>query len=93
MGEAARSLYDDAQKMLKEIVEKGWFKAAAVAGFWPANSSGDDIQIFGDASRGKPIATLHTLRQQLARREGRANVALADFVAPSGQPITSAPSW
>ena len=45
---------------------------------------GDDIQIFGDASRGKPIAMLHTLRQQLARREGRANVALSDFVAPSG---------
>jgi 5-methyltetrahydrofolate--homocysteine methyltransferase len=84
VGEAARSLYDDAQKMLKEIVEKGWFKAAAVAGFWPANSSGDDIRIFGDASRGKPIAVLHTLRQQLARREGRANVALSDFVAPSG---------
>ena len=42
-------------------------------------------QMFGDASRGKPIATLHTLRQQLARREGRANVALADFVAPSGR--------
>jgi 5-methyltetrahydrofolate--homocysteine methyltransferase len=57
-----------------------------VAGFWPANASGDDIQIFGDASRSKPIATLHTLRQQLARREGRANVALADFIAPSGRP-------
>ena len=55
--------------------------------------SGDDIQVFGDASRGKPIAVLHTLRQQLARREGRANVALADFVAPRGAPITSAPSW
>ena len=86
VGEAARSLYADARKMLDEIVAKGWFKAAAVAGFWPANSSGDDIQIFGDASRSKPIATLHTLRQQLARREGRANVALADFIAPSGRP-------
>jgi 5-methyltetrahydrofolate--homocysteine methyltransferase len=85
VGEAARSLYDDACKMLDQIVEKGWFKAAAVAGFWPANSVGDDIHLFGDASRGKPIATLHTLRQQLTRREGRANVALADFVAPAGQ--------
>ena len=84
VGEAARSLYDDARKMLEQIVDNGWFKAAAVAGFWPANSSGDDIHIFGDASRGKPIATLHTLRQQLSRREGRANVGLADFVGPKG---------
>ena len=85
VGEAARSLYADAQKMLKEIIDNGWFKARACVGFWPANSSGDDIQIFGDASRSKPIATLHTLRQQLARREGRFNVALADFVAPAGR--------
>ena len=46
--------------------------------------SGDDIELFADEARGEPIATLHTLRQQLARREGRANVALADFVAPRG---------
>jgi 5-methyltetrahydrofolate--homocysteine methyltransferase len=84
VGAAARPLYDDAQKMLREIVDNGWFKARACVGFWPANSSGDDIAVFGDASRGKPIATLHTLRQQLARREGRANVALSDFVAPKG---------
>jgi 5-methyltetrahydrofolate--homocysteine methyltransferase len=84
VGAAARPLYDDAQKMLREIVDKGWFKARACVGFWPANSSADDIAVFGDASRGKPIATLHTLRQQLARREGRANVALSDFVAPKG---------
>ncbi len=84
VGEAARSLYADAQKMLKEIVDGGWFKARACVGFWPANSTGDDIAVFGDASRGKPIETLHTIRQQLARREGRYNTALADFVAPAG---------
>ena len=84
VGEAARSLYADAQKMLKEIVEQRWFKAAAAFGFWPANAVGDDIEVFADAERGKPIATLRTLRQQLSRREGRANVALADFVAPKG---------
>ena len=49
---------------------------------WPANADGDDILVFTDEGRHKPIATLHTLRQQLARREGRANLALADFVAP-----------
>src|SRR5262249_38631081 len=53
-----------------------------VIGFWPANSEGDDIAVFADEARKAPIATLHTLRQQLARREGRANLALSDFVAP-----------
>jgi len=76
-GEAARSLYEDARAMLDQIVKENWFRAAAVVGFWPANSAGDDIIIAGDTP-----AVLHTLRQQLARREGRANVALADFIAP-----------
>src|SRR5256714_379205 len=74
-GEAARPLYDDATAMLKKIVDENWFRAAAVVGFWPANSDGDDIHVGDDD-------VLHTLRQQLARREGRANVALADFIAP-----------
>ncbi len=82
VGEAARSLFADAQAMLKKMIAENWFRASAVIGFWPANSEGDDILVFGDEHRGKPIATLHTLRQQLARREGRANIALADFVAP-----------
>jgi 5-methyltetrahydrofolate--homocysteine methyltransferase len=81
-GSAARSLFDDAQAMLDRIASEGWFRASAVFGFWPANSEGDDILVYADEQRTKPIAVLHTLRQQLARREGRANVALADFVAP-----------
>jgi len=84
VGEAASALFADAQKMLREIVEKRWFKASATIGFWPANASGDDIELYADATRGTPIATLHTLRQQLARRAGRFNVALSDFVAPRG---------
>jgi 5-methyltetrahydrofolate--homocysteine methyltransferase len=63
-------------------VAENWFRAAAVVGFWPANSDGDDVLIFADEMRAQPVAVLHTLRQQLARREGRANVALADFIAP-----------
>ena len=82
LGEAARNLHADAQDMLRRMIAEGWFTARAAIGFWPANSEGDDILVFADESRKTPIATLHTLRQQLARREGRANVALADFVAP-----------
>ncbi|HET9904011.1 MAG TPA: methionine synthase [Xanthobacteraceae bacterium] len=81
-GAAARSLYDDARAMLDRIVSEGWFRAAAVLGLWPANAAGDDILVFSDEAREKPRAVLHTLRQQLVRREGRANVALADFIAP-----------
>ena len=84
VGPAARSLYDDARTMLRQIMDERWFRASAVVGFWPANSAGDDILVFGDQSRKDPRATLHTLRQQLTRREGRANLALADFVAPRG---------
>jgi len=82
MGEAARSLFADAQDMLRQMIAEHWFRASAVIGFWPANSDGDDILLFADEARKKPITVLHTLRQQLSRREGRANVALADFVAP-----------
>jgi 5-methyltetrahydrofolate--homocysteine methyltransferase len=82
VGKAARNLLADAQAMLDRIVSERWFAASAVVGFWPANSQGDDILVYGDPQRSTPIAVLHTLRQQLARREGRANVALADFIAP-----------
>jgi len=81
-GEAARPLYDDARAMLDKIVAEKWFKASAVAGFWPANAVGDDIHVFADEAREKPIAVMHSLRQQLSKREGRFNEALSDFMAP-----------
>jgi 5-methyltetrahydrofolate--homocysteine methyltransferase len=81
-GPAARTLFDDAKAMLDRIVAEKWFIARGAAGFWPANADGDDILVYAGEAREEPMATLHTLRQQLARREGRANVALADFVAP-----------
>ena len=81
-GEAARHLFDDARAMLKQLVEEKWLKANAVVGFWPTNSVGDDIEIYADESRTRKIATLHTLRQQMAREGDKANLALADFVAP-----------
>jgi 5-methyltetrahydrofolate--homocysteine methyltransferase len=81
-GEAARHLFDDTQAMLKQLIGEKWLKANAVVGFWPANSIGDDIEIYADESRKKKIAVLHTLRQQMARDGNRANLALADFIAP-----------
>jgi 5-methyltetrahydrofolate--homocysteine methyltransferase len=84
VGEVARSLYDDARKMLDLIVKEKWFRARATIGFWPANAQGDDIVLYADESRTKQIATLHTLRQQLEKREGRFNAALSDFIAPAG---------
>ena len=81
-GAAARPLYDDARAMLDKIIAEKWFKASAVAGFWPANSVGDDIHVYADEAREQPIAVMHSLRQQLAKREGRFNQALSDLVAP-----------
>src|SRR4051812_705312 len=84
VGEAARALFDDAQAMLKRIIAEKWFTARATIGFWPANAAGDDIRVYADDSRSKEIATFHTLRQQLEKREGRFNAALSDFIAPAG---------
>ena len=70
--------------MLDTIIQEKWFTARATIGFWPANAVGDDIEVYADESRAKKIATFHTLRQQLEKREGRFNAALSDFVAPKG---------
>jgi 5-methyltetrahydrofolate--homocysteine methyltransferase len=87
VGKAATDLFNDAQKMLARIIEGKWLQASAVIGFWPANQSPDnvdDIVLYGDKARKFPIATLHTLRQQMAREQGRPNLALSDFIAPVG---------
>jgi 5-methyltetrahydrofolate--homocysteine methyltransferase len=84
VGPEARKLLDDARAMLKRLVAERWLTANAVVGFWPANAVGDDIALYADDTRSRQVATLHTLRQQMARenRKDRANTALADFVAP-----------
>jgi 5-methyltetrahydrofolate--homocysteine methyltransferase len=82
-GAAARSLYEDAQGMLKQIVEERWFNPKAIIGFWPANAIGDDIRLYTGESRAEELATFFGLRQQLTRRDGRPNLCLADFVAPA----------
>ncbi len=82
VGEAARKLFADAEEMLTRIVDEAWFAPKGVVGFWAANSIGDDIQLYADDTRTTPCAVLHTLRQQMARKDKRPNLALADFVAP-----------
>jgi 5-methyltetrahydrofolate--homocysteine methyltransferase len=81
-GAAARALYADARAMLERIVAEDWFSPQAAVGFWPAARDGDDIHLFADEERARKLATFFTLRQQLNRRDGRPNVALADFVGP-----------
>jgi 5-methyltetrahydrofolate--homocysteine methyltransferase len=84
VGSEAQKLFNDAQEMLKAIVSEKWLRASAVVGFWPANSIGDDIDLFTDVSRTSKLTTLHTLRQQIARDPSRkrAHTALSDFIAP-----------
>ena len=81
VGEAATNLFDDAQAMLDQMIDEKWLTAKAVIGFWPAARDGDDIVVFTDETRSAERARLHTLRQQMQRNNGRANYALADFIA------------
>jgi 5-methyltetrahydrofolate--homocysteine methyltransferase len=83
VGEHATHLFNDAKKMLKQIVDEKWLKAKAVIGLFSANSVGDDdIEVYTDKSRSEVRMTLHSLRQQTERPPGRPNAALADFIAP-----------
>ncbi|SIT80716.1 methionine synthase [Pontibaca methylaminivorans] len=83
-GEAARTLFNDAQVLLRQIIDEEWFSPRAVIGFWPANAVGDDIRLYTDETREQELVMLHTLRQQTSKRAPRPNAALADFVAPEG---------
>ena len=82
VGDEAKKLYDDAQKLLDRIISEKSIQAQAVIGFYPANSVGyDDIEIYPDESRSHPIAVIHTIRQQMQKINEQSNLALADFVA------------
>jgi 5-methyltetrahydrofolate--homocysteine methyltransferase len=82
VGEAARSLHTDALALLERIVSERLLQARAAVGFWPANSVGDDIELYTDDARRGSVGTIHTLRQQMVKPPGRPNLALADFTAP-----------
>ena len=87
VGVEARKLFDDAQAMLKTMVEEKWVKASGVIGFWPAASIDDDIRVFTDEKRQSVLTTLHHIRQQMPRTGGKPNQCLADFIAPTGKKI------
>jgi 5-methyltetrahydrofolate--homocysteine methyltransferase len=80
VGAAARDLWRDTEAMMQRLIGEAWFRPKAVVGFWPVAPEGDDIRLStGD--------TLFTLRQQIVKDNGRANFALADFIAPEGDHI------
>ena len=82
VGEAARNLYDDAQRMLDKLIAEKRLSANGVIGFWPAQRKGsDDIQVLDDS--GAPLAVLHHLRQQTQKSDDKANMSLADYIAPA----------
>lgn len=82
VGEAASTLFRDAQAMLKKVVEQKWLGANAVVGLFPANTVNDDIEIYADKGRTQVAMTYHNLRQQTTKPAGRPNLCLADFIAP-----------
>ena len=87
VGEAATALFADAKAMLRKLIDEKLIKARAVFGFWPANQvADDDIEVYGED--GQPLATLHHLRQQTIKPDGKPNFSLADFVAPKASGIT-----
>ncbi len=86
-GSEAGRLYDDARRIIDEVIAKQRFQARGVWGLWPAQSRGDDIDLFStddDPSAARPLATFHFLRQQKQKteREGVHQLCCADFVAP-----------
>lgn len=88
VGEQARELFADAQAMLKRIVDEKLLTARATVGFWPAARCGaDDIAVYSDESRSEKIATLHHLRQQVEKPNGKPNLSLADFIAPQSSGV------
>jgi 5-methyltetrahydrofolate--homocysteine methyltransferase len=82
VGKQAKELYEDAQKLLKLIVDGKKFKAKAVVGLFPANSVGDSIEVYDDETRSQILAKFHMIRQQYQKPQGQFNLSLSDFIAP-----------
>jgi 5-methyltetrahydrofolate--homocysteine methyltransferase len=86
-GEAASNLYADARRMLKQLISESWLKVRAVVGLFPANSSGDDVEVYTDESRNEVMATLSFLRQQKGKSPGQPHECLADYIAPKSSRV------
>lgn len=86
-GYQAKELFNDAQTMLKNILIEKSLTAKAIFGLFPANSNGDDIEVYQDESRKKILAKFVTLRQQLQKREDEPNYSISDFIAPKESKI------
>jgi len=82
VGVEATTVYNDALKMLNQIVAEKWLTNKAVIGLWPANAVGDDIELYTDESRSTLLDKFHMLRQQSKKTDDAYNMALSDFVAP-----------
>src|SRR4051812_43528217 len=82
VGKQARELFDDAQQLLERIRKEKLLTARGVFAFWPAKAIGDDVAIFADEARTKPLATFHFLRQQMKKPAEQFNHSLADYIAP-----------
>jgi 5-methyltetrahydrofolate--homocysteine methyltransferase len=82
VGKEATKMFDDAQEMLSQIIRERWLEARAVFGLFPANSVGDDIEIYEDLNRENILCTQRSLRQQTKKTAGQPNLALADYIAP-----------
>jgi 5-methyltetrahydrofolate--homocysteine methyltransferase len=86
-GEAASNLYADARRMLKQVISESWLKVRAVVGLFPANSVGDDVEVYSDENRSEVIATLSFLRQQKGKPPGQPHECLADYIAPKSSGV------
>ncbi|MGP7734451.1 methionine synthase [Oceanimonas smirnovii] len=84
VGEEAKRLFADANAMLDKLAAEGELSCAGVIGLFPANSVGDDVEIYADESRSRVLHTLRFLRQQTEKKDGFPNYCLADYVAPKG---------
>ena len=86
MGTPARELFEDAEKLLDEVAEKKLLTARGVYAFWPASSTGDDVDLYADEERTEKLATFYFLRQQMQKPAGQWNHSLADYIAPCSNP-------
>lgn len=82
VGEEAKNLLADAHEMVKKVITEKWLDNKAVIGIWPANSVGEDIEVYTDETRSQVANKFFTIRQQQKKKKGLPNHSLVDFVAP-----------